>query len=283
MSVNKETSVCCLFPVSVSKRKLALLICLALASSLCLLMSLGGWVFAPAIEWKAYASSPLGLLSLISLSLLTFVCAMRANRRSLVFAAVFALLYSSALVLASNIINRSSALLGEPKTYFAIVACIPFLTLVVAGGIRLLSGDFRANRRVDLSGVGFGESKNNSIAKKLFSVLFERKYSFFLLWAIIFCCWVPILLATWPGTWAFDTIYQTQWLLNGGSITAHHPVVHTLWLSGCLWLSDVLVGNYSAGFAVYTILQMLILSFLLAGVLHITSKWGGVAGFLFAR
>lgn len=96
---------------------------------------------------------------------------------------------------------------------------------------------------------------------------------YFIMWSFIFVCWLPILLTEYPGAWTFDVLSQTQHLLTEEPISAKHPIIHTLWLSGCIWISNYFLGSCAPGLAVYDIMQMLILSALLTRVVPITTRW----------
>ena len=81
-------------------------------SALLAMFSLGGGVLSEAVEWRTYALSPLGLLTLIALGYLAFKCLTRSTRRSLLIALPFSACYAAALVLGANVINGGG---GESK------------------------------------------------------------------------------------------------------------------------------------------------------------------------
>lgn len=76
-------------------------------------------------------------------------------------------------------------------------------------------------------------------------------------------CWFPALLSLFPGAFSYDALDEWQqvkdWIL-----TSHHPVLHVLVLGGLVEGFHTLTGSYNAGIAVYTIVQMLLLSWLLS-------------------
>ncbi len=86
---------------------------------------------------------------------------------------------------------------------------------------------------------------------------------FVILWIGIFIAWLPTLLAFWPGLFSYDIPYQTKQIMTG-SITRLHSPLHTL-----IWSACHSIGN-PAGIepiAIYSLLQMLILSAAMARVL----------------
>lgn len=85
--------------------------------------------------------------------------------------------------------------------------------------------------------------------------------------AVIFICWLPVFLAYYPSVFAYDAEAQFyQWL--SGNYSTHHPLVHTLFLRIFFCLGGAL-GSYSAGMAVHSVVQML----LMAGVFAIALTW----------
>ncbi|MCM1568992.1 MAG: DUF6020 family protein [Roseburia sp.] len=81
---------------------------------------------------------------------------------------------------------------------------------------------------------------------------------FGLSWLLIFCCWIPLFLACWPGNFVYDAPYQLRDVIRHTHST-HHPLAHTL-LMGAAYRLGQRAGNVSFGFQFYTLLQMLILS-----------------------
>lgn len=79
----------------------------------------------------------------------------------------------------------------------------------------------------------------------------------------LFLCWFPALLSLFPGAFAYDA-YEEWQQVHFGNITSHHPVIHVLFLGGSVELGYDLAGNYNVGIAIYTILQMLIMAWILS-------------------
>ncbi len=76
---------------------------------------------------------------------------------------------------------------------------------------------------------------------------------------LLLLAWLPAYLAYYPGICAYDAPVQI------GQITEHyyfdhHPIVHTLFLQGMLWLGSHIFGSMNAGMALYTAVQMLLLA-----------------------
>lgn len=75
---------------------------------------------------------------------------------------------------------------------------------------------------------------------------------------LIFCCYVPMFLIEYPGSFVYDTQAQAAQVASG-EYNAAHPLLHTLMLRACLSLYDVL-QSFELCAAVYSVLQMLLLS-----------------------
>lgn len=237
---------------------------ISIISSLLFFASFELWVLSPAANWREVSSSVLGLLIIIALSYIAWKCIVQTNIRALIITSIFSLLYSVALVFSSNIINNDDLYLTKVGTYLAIAGCIPFLSIITSRILLFFSPPISIEQ----------DSKIQKHPKFFTSYLGgQKRYSYLIMWAFILISWIPFLLAEWPGAWTFDVLSQTQHLLTEDPISAHHPVIHTLWLSGCIWLSDHLIGSYAPGLAFYTLTQMFILSALLARVVLISSRW----------
>ena len=92
-----------------------------------------------------------------------------------------------------------------------------------------------------------------------------KKYAFFVIWGIIFLCWIPFWLSSYPGIFSYDSNLQFNWYFTDYR-SAHHPLVHTWMLGGLVDLGHHLFGSYQAGAVLYALTQMLIMSFLFAGI-----------------
>lgn len=83
-------------------------------------------------------------------------------------------------------------------------------------------------------------------------------------WAIILACWIPCLLAYWPGVFAYDLPKQTAQVFTGDYNT-DHPILHTLLWNACLQVASS-IGLEAV--TLYAIIQMVFLSFAFATVVR---------------
>lgn len=72
-------------------------------------------------------------------------------------------------------------------------------------------------------------------------------------------CWLPVLLAVYPGFFVYDA--QDEWVqVASRTFNTHHPLVHVLLLGGIICAVHKVTDSYNLGIACYTILQMSVVS-----------------------
>ena len=89
---------------------------------------------------------------------------------------------------------------------------------------------------------------------------------------ILFLCWMPILVLSYPGNLCYDVIGQIEQVIGEATYTAHHPLLHTLMVGGLVKLGGSLFGSYEVGLFLYILVQALMLASALAGTLWWLSK-----------
>lgn len=77
--------------------------------------------------------------------------------------------------------------------------------------------------------------------------------------AIMFICWLPYFLAYYPGLVFGDTV-NSLGQITSGQYTNHHPFAYTMLIRACLGLTHLVGLGSTAGCALYTLLQMLLMS-----------------------
>lgn len=77
--------------------------------------------------------------------------------------------------------------------------------------------------------------------------------------AVIFCLYLPVFLAVYPGFFVYDAQDELLQVVTR-NFSTHHPLFHVLLLGGVIQAVYKVSGSYNAGIACYTILQMLVLS-----------------------
>ena len=77
--------------------------------------------------------------------------------------------------------------------------------------------------------------------------------------AIIFLCYVPMLLIEFPGSFVYDTVGQTLQIWYG-QLDAFHPLLHTLLIRFCLIDCYDFLQSMERGVLLYSLIQMALVS-----------------------
>lgn len=95
---------------------------------------------------------------------------------------------------------------------------------------------------------------------------FKKKNSGWAMWqiwllstAVILVCWIPVFLAYYPSVFAYDAEGQLYQVL-AHDYSTHHPLLHTIFLGAFFQLGKSLPGSYSAGMAIHSAVQMLLMA-----------------------
>lgn len=101
--------------------------------------------------------------------------------------------------------------------------------------------------------------------------------------------WIPYLLCWWPGIMLEDTTYSVWQALDFEVPVNNHPVLYTLLIKGCFQLGEILFHSRTAGYAIYTIVQMVYVGLLLSWIInwvwrhaHLRTVWGVCIAAIFA-
>lgn len=171
------------------------------------------------------------------------------NGRLLATAFPLGLLFALAMVSGAMMYQYNSALLWQAKTWAGIVSALP---LTVSAAMLLIER---------LPNAIWNASGLNDRKEHL-----SPRAAFALAWALIFLAWLPGLIASYPGVYGYDCIYQLQYYLSG-ALETHHPVIHTALLGFCVVTVGDWLGSREAGMCVYAVVQMLAFSAAFASVL----------------
>ncbi len=93
------------------------------------------------------------------------------------------------------------------------------------------------------------------------------RYIDLFMFLFLFVCWLPVLLAVYPGFFVYDA--QDEWLqVASRAFDTHHPLVHVLLLGGIVCGVHKVTDSYNLGIACYTIVQMGVVSGVFTYLLH---------------
>lgn len=97
--------------------------------------------------------------------------------------------------------------------------------------------------------------------------------TFWILWVLLFACYIPCFLAFYPGI--FNNDMGWQWGMYVTKMyNTHHPILHTFLAGSLFELGKVVFGSYNAGLAIHSTFQLLILSGSAAFALRFLIKTG---------
>ncbi|MCI9313924.1 MAG: hypothetical protein HFI57_02915 [Lachnospiraceae bacterium] len=85
------------------------------------------------------------------------------------------------------------------------------------------------------------------------------RYVNILTFCFLLVCWLPVLLAVYPGFFVYDA--QDEWLqVASRNFNTHHPLVHVLMLGGIVCAVHKVTDSYNLGIACYMVVQMMIVA-----------------------
>lgn len=102
------------------------------------------------------------------------------------------------------------------------------------------------------------------------SINIKKIYFYNLL--LILLCWLPILLAYYPGIFAYDASNQVMQVINH-DYTTHHPLVHTLLLGGFFSIGNA-IGDNNLGVLLYSFFQMFVIAAIMSEAIVYMLKKG---------
>jgi len=181
----------------------------------------------------------------------------RMDARLLAVCAPLGLMFSAMMVLGANVMQYETAALTAGRTWLSILCAAPLFSSVCAVFIRALR-DVRAPRCAGL------DCWLNRLSGRTF---------FALCWALLFVSWLPGLIASYPGVYAYDCPYQLRSYLRG-AVNTQHPMAHTGWLALCVVELGALLGSQEAGMCVYSVSQMLLFAAAYASILSFLRRRG---------
>lgn len=197
-----------------------------------------------------------------------------------VFKVILALLFSFFMVFGYSYYKINSWDMIFENTFQLFKATIVFI------GYYIL---FRAiiNYLFDILFPKISTSKLKETTNKVYNFIFI-KHSFIMPVVIILICWLPYLIAYYPGILGADQSNQIkqflgydipEWSASNSTklidenvkITNHHPVLHTIGIGLCAKLG-LAIGNVNFGIFIFTLMQYILLGIALANIINFMKK-----------
>ena len=183
------------------------------------------------------------------------------DKRTIIVSAIVAVIFAGLEVVGYSISNYNSlaGVIGSKEILLKAVLkfigyAIAFYTIIIYVYTKVLP-------RIKL--------KEDSKIRKYFT---DNKRSLFVIALILFIAYLPHFLYNFPGMYTVDSVSEMEYgLSNATSFKNHHPVFHIFIIYGCISLGKLLGGAY-IGIAIYSILQMVFVSFSFSYVLKYMAK-----------
>lgn len=196
-------------------------------------------------EYYTFGNSVLALLLLPVLFWLFGMVILIKDVRLKTVSAVLGTAFSLFMVVGANMLNYGSAGVEKLTELLSFILGIPFFFAVVAVILNYICN------REPIDGNSFRLGKR-------FCELSVKK-TFLVCWLLIFAAWIPGLIASYPGIYAYDCVYQIDYY-RSGVINLHHPLIHTYLLGFFVETVGTWLKSREIGLLLYSLLQMLILS-----------------------
>ena len=176
-----------------------------------------------------------------------FYEALKCNElRAYVISIFTGFILSSAMCIGAEFVSVGKVSFGSFRIYLNILG----LMMVFAALIILLF--------MNLSKINEGLKNISSV--KIFDKINPGVKTTVIFILIFLVCWIPLYLAVFPGNFTYDGPIQIEQFFGDGILNQHHPIMHTLFLSGCVYIGNLIFGSYAVGLAIYSWLQAIIIA-----------------------
>ncbi len=199
--------------------------------------------------------------------------------QSLLSAFLFAVVFGSLFWFGQELEKIEDATLRKRRLgYVWLTACLLGLALVLGYQMRMqgmTSVGVKGKLWILLVSVGIGIGLSpfvnlwfalldKAVGRKTEGAFGRSGRCFLTSWGVIMLCWIPAFLAYFPAIMSYDFNRQSiEAVLGYLWFNTHHPLIHTFLIRCALKLGEA-VGSYQAGMAVFSGVQMLILSAVMA-------------------
>ncbi len=99
----------------------------------------------------------------------------------------------------------------------------------------------------------------DAVGAKSTLVIYLKKHVFFTSFLIVFICYIPVFLASFPGVFSYDAPHQV-WQFVTGNIGNNQPVISSAIIYGIMTVGKMIFGSWEGGVAFYIILQIIFAS-----------------------
>ncbi|MDR1441107.1 MAG: DUF6020 family protein [Bifidobacteriaceae bacterium] len=172
--------------------------------------------------------------------------------------------YAGVTVAGWQLSHHGSVRFDSPWTWLALAVLTPVFTLAVAVASEFVMSRARAVKEEPAKSLAGGGAKHWRITGWRATALRA---------AVIWCLWLPLWLAVYPGFFAYDANTELNYVLDH-SINSHHPPLH-VWILGygVKWLHS-LTGQWNYAIAIWILIQAALVAVCFAWSLGKLEGWG---------
>lgn len=163
--------------------------------------------------------------------------------RLMIISAIYGFFFALCMIFGTNLLLYEQTKINQPVIWIQIFAEMPLFMAII----------------IVLFQVWKRRSNRACVLDKFLERKFTVKKVFLFSWFLIFLAWLPGLIASFPGIYGYDSIYQLTYYVTQ-EISLHHPLAHTYLLGFCVWTLGNIMGDLKLGMLVYCIVQMCCLS-----------------------
>lgn len=107
---------------------------------------------------------------------------------------------------------------------------------------------------------------------RLFEILFNKKYSFFIILFLIVLAWLPTIISFYPGNYAYDVETQMKMFMHEWPFNMYQPVIHTAFLGSMIKIGEFIFDSSSIGVFLYSIIQILVMGSIFSYIIMFLHK-----------
>lgn len=167
----------------------------------------------------------------------------------------FAFLFSECMAVGAALDGREYITFGDTGRLISVIFSTISLTIIMMEAV----GWFTVQKSVVVENAKQSDSYTLRYAAAVFAALL--------------ICWLPVLLAVYPGFFVYDGQDELIEVLTR-SFTTHHPLLHVLFLGGTIAAVHKLTDSYNLGILCYTVMQMCVVAFCFTYMLSFLKRHG---------
>lgn len=210
-------------------------------------------------EYLSFSNSIFSILAFFVVCLTWKYTFNHLKRKGVGWSIALSVFFSASLCLGSNLLEYGYSYINQITTFRKIIEGSFFWAPIITIIIDTIPKAYRKLRTLD-SGKIYKFSLKHP--KALYMIEF----------LLIYFSWMPIFLASYPGIYGYDSVYQIEYYTSH-HLVLNHPFIHTLLLGFFTVTVGNFLGSVEKGFSIYILIQMGILCFAFSELMRCLRKW----------